>query len=216
MTHKKGDGNLPLLVARGESISEAWENSVVELYEKGVWYVRQGPKDGGKVQVDSTMVTEITNPDSNLFYHKSMTCQPGDLLEYEMEIMGAKDSWVAMRNPEGTEWPYHYHESLATHPTPNGLVDQIEGMIKGLCGEPWKRRNQAVTWVVERDLGAVDPPCLQRIWASIIPNETEPEQNKLNFNYHFRSRNVMIAGPINMVGLYALMDYIKNQVKEIT
>ena len=52
MERKSGEGfrgDIPALSVRGKGIAEAWENSVVELYNKGAWYAREGPKDKGRL-----------------------------------------------------------------------------------------------------------------------------------------------------------------------
>jgi thymidylate synthase len=209
----KKDGNLPVCYAQGESIPEAWENSVVELYNNGLRWNREGPKDKGKETLDSTMTIEMSNPDSDLIMHKYMTCTPEALFDYQMEILGAKDSWV---HPEegSTKWPYHYHERFASYPGTRKLINQVKAMINGLSNEPWKRRNQMITWSPERDISSIDPPCLQRFWAMIIPNEKN--EQVLNVNYHFRSRNVMIAAPMNMVGMWTIQSYMRDKIAEKT
>jgi thymidylate synthase len=213
----KGNGNIPLLSASGESIPEAWENSVVELFNNGLWYHRSGRKDKEKLQVDSTMVIEIKNPNSGLLYHKYMTCGHEDLLEYQMEILGAKNSWVDPVR-ESTGWTYHYHERLTKYPGIKGLVDQIEeGIIQKLKRKPATRQANAITWVPEKDNESDDPPCLQRIWIALVPDEnSEDDRFVLNMSYHFRSRNVMIAAPMNQFGLRTLQSYFRGRLIEET
>jgi len=211
---KKGDGVLPVLHARGESALEAWENSVVELYNKGLLWHRAGEKDKGRGTLDSTMDITITEPDSDLFYHKYMTCTAEDLFDYQMELLGSKDSWV---HPEAgsTKWPYHYHERLASYPGARGHVDQLDRVVQGLSIEPWKRRHTAITWSPDRDFDSTDPPCLQRLWFDIIPDEEAGDgSSRLNMNYNFRTRNVMIAAPMNMIGLQTLYSHIKKRIIE--
>ncbi len=212
MEEKRGDGNIPTLHVKEESIPEAWENSIVELYNNGLWWHRQGPKDKGRLTLDSTMMIEITNPDSDLIMHKYMTCGIEDLFEYQMEILGAKDSWVDTTG-RTTKWPYHYHERFESYPGTKEFVNQIEKIIEKISKEHWKRNSQMITWVPEKDLDLTDPPCLQRVWAMIVPDERN-NSFKLNLNYHFRSRNVMIASPMNMVGLWTLQSYIRDEVIE--
>lgn len=209
------NGDIPVLQVKGESIPEAWENSVVELYNNGGWYRRKDSKDKGKMQVDSTTTIVIKNPDSNLFMHKYAGCGIEDMLEYQMEILGAKDSWViGMYDPlDDPRWAYHYHERLATYPAKRGNIDQIAAIIEGLSKKPHTRRNMAITWVPEKDICHQDPPCLQRIWAFIAPAK---DSFRLNMNYHFRSRNVMTAAHMNMIGLYTLQCYIRDKVIENT
>ncbi len=210
----KKSGNLPFLHAQGESIPESWEDSVIELYENGLWWHREGPKDKGRLQLDSTMAIEINNPDSDLIMHKYMTCTPEALFDYQMEMLGAKDSWVHPEE-ESTKWPYHYHERFVSYPGTKGMIDQLEAMIEGISTTPWKRRHQMITWSPERDITSSDPPCLQSIWGALIPNE-ENDLLTLNLNYRFRTRNVMIAAPMNMVGIWTLQNYIKNEISKRT
>ncbi len=205
---------LPLLVARGESIPEAWENSVLELRKKGLWYKRDDPEDNG-LQVDSTMAIEISNPDSDLFMHKYMTCGIEDLLDYEMEIHGAKDSWRKnLKDSKDKRWDYLYHERLASYPGSEGPLDQIQFMIDMLCERFFSRRINSITWVPERDMKTKDTPCLQGIRFLITPDKDSPDIKRLNMRYNFRSRNVMIASPMNMIGMYSLQCTVRDAVKE--
>ncbi len=214
--YSKGDGNLPVLSVKGRTIPEAWENSVVELHKNGLWYNRGGRKDKGNLQVDSTMVMEIEEPNSGLFMHKYSVCGWDDLFEYQMEILGAKDSWVD-KTGKSTRWGYHYHERLADYPginTPS--INQLEGIIKKLAKKPTTRQLNAITWVPERDEESIDPPCLQRVWFGLVPDETTKDEWRLNMNYNFRSRNVMIAAPMNQSGLALLQEYVRQRAIEET
>ena len=129
--------NLPLLVARGESIPEAWENSVLELYQHGLRYKRADPADKGGVQVGARMTIEIFNPDSNFFTHKcenGMTAGAPGTFEYIMEFLGAKDTWIK-KSEEAKEWDYTYHQRLASY---EGGFDQIEFIINRLVERPFQ------------------------------------------------------------------------------
>ena len=206
---------LPVLNVRGESIPEAWENSILELHRKGQWYRRDDPDDN-EMQVDATMCITIENPDSDLFMHKYMGCGIEDLLAYEMEIHGAKDSWLKkLGDTEDYKWDYLYHERLASYPTSKGPIDQIKFVIDRLCQRPFSRRINTITWVPERDMSAKDTPCLQRIGFLVTPDTENPEINRLSMTYNFRSRNAMTAAPMNMVGLYALQCTIRDSIRKV-
>lgn len=203
---------LPVLNVRGESIPEAWENSILELASKGRWYKRGDPDDKDK-QVDATMMITVENPDSEEFMHKWMTCGIEDLLDYEMEIHGAKDSWRKDLNDESdNRWDYLYHERLASYPGSKGTTDQIIAMIDKLSERPFSRRACSTLWVPERDAIAKDTPCLQGIRFLITPKEEDQKEYFLNMTYNFRSRNVMIAAPMNMIGLYALQCTVRDAI----
>jgi len=207
---------LPLLVARGESIPEAWENSVLELHRNGQWYKRDDPEDND-LQLDASMAIEIQNPDADLFLHKSVTCGFEDLFDYMMELHGARDSLIKdLDNPEDHKWDYLYSERLNFYPTSNGSIDQIEKMVEKLSARPFTRRANSTLWVPERDAEAKDTPCLQRIGFLITPDGKEKGLNRLNMTYNFRTRNVMIAAPMNIIGFYSLMCGVRDKVRKNT
>ena len=206
--------NIPVLSVKGESIPEAWERSVVELYENGLRYCRDGPKDKGREQIDSTMTIEVENPDHEFFMHRGMSCGIDGLLEYQMEMLGAKNSLVVNRydNTDDPRWPYAYNERFSNYPSRKEAIDQIEGLIQNLINEPHMRRANMITCVPEKDIKSDDPPCLQNVWFFLGPEGND--SYLLNMNYVFRSRNVMIAAPMNMVGLYTLQCYVRDKINE--
>ena len=69
-----------------------------------------------------------------------------------------------------------------------------------------------ITCVPEKDIKSDDPPCLQNVWFFLGPEGND--SYLLNMNYVFRSRNVMIAAPMNMVGLYTLQCYVRDKINE--
>jgi thymidylate synthase len=208
--------DLPVLIARGESIPEAWENSIVNLHQNGLRYKRDDPDDNGKEQVGARMIIEITNPvDAKLLGHRfesGMTSYgaPG-FFEYVMEMLGAKDSWTK-REGQPTLWDYTYHGRLANY---RGIHNQIEFIISRLAERPYSRRTNAITWDPEPDMTAKDTPCLQRIWFEEIANSDG--SSDLNMNYNFRSRNAMIAAPDNMKGIvFGFGAYIVHALRKRT
>jgi len=215
-------GDIPSLHVQGDGIAQAWENSVVELYNNGGWYKRDGPKDKGRLQVDATMMITVNNPDSPRFLHRYCGGGWDNFLDYEMEMLGAKNSLVHDPNldpKDDTRWPYHYSDALLNYGVPGSdkpKINQLEGMIEGLIKEPWNRRKIAITWVPERDIGNDDPPCLQTLWVYTAPISDNPQQDgyKLNLNSVFRSRNVMRASPMNLRGLNIIQSYIRDNVIE--
>ncbi|MBU0957554.1 MAG: hypothetical protein KKF56_01955 [Nanoarchaeota archaeon] len=210
-----GHNGLPVLQVEGESIPEAWERSIVELNNNGYWYRREDPKDEGKMQVDSRMTIVIANPDSQLLAHKSMTAGLEDLFEYEMEIMGAKNSWIKdLNDPDDTKWDYLYNERFTGYPTDEGVpLDQLKYIVEALAKRPTTRKAQGITWVPERDTITKDTPCLQRIWFGITPSDDGPV---LGMDYEFRSRNPMIAAVMNMHGMHTLQCHVRDGINERT
>ncbi|MFA4953360.1 MAG: hypothetical protein WC584_04000 [Candidatus Pacearchaeota archaeon] len=210
-------GDLSVLSVSGRGIPEAWENSLIKLNNEGLWYERAGRKDKGRLQVDSTMTVEIIEPIKYSFMHSFGGYGWEQIFEYQMEMLGAKDSFED-RKGESNKWPYQYHERLADYPGTTMNINQIEeGIIRKLSQRLDTRQANAITWVPERDNYSIDPPCLQRIWCGLVSLDN-PEKGPfaLNMNYNFRSRNAMIAAPWNMVGLLTIQSYIINRLKEET
>ncbi len=209
--------DLPVLYANGNGIAEAWEKSVIELYNNGLRYNRSGPKDNGNLQVDSTMIIEIKDIDNHPFYHKFSNCSWEDLLEYGFELLGAKNFLTVNEFDleNDNRWPYQYSDRILNYPARSGDINQIENIINRLSKKPHTRGSSVSIWVPDQDINSKDPACLQHLWFSLIPNE-EGNENKydLNLNYMFRSRNTMIAAPINMFGIHLLQNYVKDQIKK--
>lgn len=204
-----------MLNVSGNGIAEAWENSVVELYHKGIKYKRSGPKDKGQDQIDSSMLIEIKDADKYPFFHRFSNCGWEDLLEYGFEILGAKNPLVVNEyDPENDErWPYHYNDRMVRYPSKSGAIDQIENIVNKLIKKPHTRGASISIWVPDQDVESRDPPCLQHLWFALTPGEKDNEFD-LNMNYMFRSRNVMIAAPMNMFGLHILQNYVKDSINK--
>lgn len=214
MDEKREDSGLPLLVARGEGIAEAWENSILELNKNGKWYNRGDPDDNGK-QVDARMVIEVKNPDANPFLHKYMGCDARALLDYLFEVHGARDVLRKdLNDPTDAKWDYLYHERLEGYPTSQGPFNQIDAMVRRLAERPFSRRVGAITWVPERDTKAKDTPCLQRMSFLIVPGEDGVSW--LNLTYTFRSRNAMTASPMNMTGFHSLQTRVRDEITALS
>lgn len=197
---------LPVLTVHGESMPEAWENSILTLAEKGLVYKREDEEDSGD-QIDSYMTIDIQNPDADPFSHLKGGVMAVDqpFIDYCYEMMGSKSSWTKDKNdPEDTKWEYLYHTRLAQYPTSKGTtLNQIEFAKQRLSTRPYSRRNNIITWNPEQDTIERHTPCLQRLWFNIIPRQNG-ERDSLETHYNFRSNNVMNASFGNMLGLYVV------------
>jgi thymidylate synthase len=135
-------------------------------------------------------------------------------------MMGIHDHWI---NPSAGKWTYTYHQRLFAYrpirdvknlEEDNGLepVDQIEKMIEKLCKTPYSRRAQAITWIPTADPDTDDPPCLQRLWARLLPSEGE--KYRLNLNAHWRSRDLYKAWFMNVYALTELQKWMAQRIAE--
>jgi len=214
-------GSIPVLVARGKSLAEAWERSVVALWEGGCDIRTEydaKDDDGNYVDPpskDSTMMIVVEDPSSEPFYHKAFPGGLEDLQEYSMEVCeGIKDHWMNQPDPTGTKWKYTYHDRIFRYTVDhmNGWIDQYVGAIKKLAKSPHSRRVQMVTWKVWEDIFIDDPACLQSIWCRVLPDADGIWW--LNMNVRFRSRDAYDAAFMNCVGFIKFMEMFARDLSE--
>ena len=126
-------------------------------------------------------------------------------------------------DPAAGKWTYTYHERLfsynpvedirdANSPKPFQRVDQIQYIIDYLSKSGHSRRAQAITWMPTADPQTDDPPCLQRIWCRLLPNEAG--EWTLNMNTHWRSRDLYKAWFMNVYALTDLQKQIAQAIAE--
>lgn len=175
----------------------------------------------------SPMTIVIDNPcQSDKWIHAKSPVGPMYYEEYIDEIVKGKHSG---------KFDYDYHSRLFNHSvnTDLGLVEsmipdkdtcqahvkvllkhlsgrssnQIEYIIKKLKQFPTSRRALAITWepVIDAKVTDHEVPCLQYIQCMI-------NQGRLDMIVMFRSEDMLLGYPVNVVGLVNLMMYIANQI----
>jgi len=215
------DGSIPVLMAKGKSLAQAWENSLLELYQHGCDIRTQYDRvdsDGAPIDPpskDATMLLVVEDPASEPFIHRAFPGGPADLEEYRQEVLdGIKDHWVRnLDDPEDQRWEYTYHERLFAYSVP-GLdvsVNQIDAVVDALAAAPHTRRAQAITWKPWTDASCYDPPCLQSFWFRLL--DTDPGF-ALNMNVRFRSRDAYDAAFMNMYAFICLQEVIAARLAE--
>jgi thymidylate synthase len=212
-----GNGDIPILFARGCCLPEAWENSLVALFAYGGLMETQYDKPGDPPSIDASMVTVIEAPLAEPMIHRSFPGGLEDLEEYRQEVVeGIKNHWV--RNPDDPEdnrWEYTYNERMFSYRVP-GLaspVDQFEGMAQALAASPITRRAQMISWQPWMDLGAYDPACWQSLWGRIVPGVDG--ESHLNLNMRFRSRDAYKAAFMNDFAFIDLARRLARRVSEL-
>jgi len=215
---RPGDGDIPALLVRGRTAPEAWEKSVLELWERGARVRTEYDREGDEPSRDSTMMLVVEEPMAEPRIHLAFPGGIEDLEKYRQEVLfGVHDHWV---RPEEDKWTYTYHQRLSAYApvadlssskvkSPFAPVDQIRYIIDKLSRSPHSRRAQGITWMPTADPSTDDPPCLQRIWCRLLP---AGEGFTLNLNTHWRSRDAYKAAFMN---IYALTDLQRWLAEEI-
>ena len=198
-------GNIPVLTVSGRTLPEAWEKSVLNLWEHGAEVKTEYDKPNDPLSKDSTMIIEVQEPFAEPRIHLAFPGGIEDLEKYQQEVVdGVHDHWI---RPEEGKWTYTYHARMFNYKVVNDLssskiespfptVNQIDYMVEKLSKYPHSRRAQAVIWLPTADPGTDDCPCLQRVWCRILDGEHgEPV---LNMNTHWRSRDAYKAAFMNI------------------
>ncbi len=205
----ESNGDIPVLTVSGRTLPEAWEKSVLAVWEHGVRLATEYDHPDDPPSLDATMTLVVEEPFQEPRIHRAFPGAVEDLEKYRLEVVeGVHDHWI---RPEEGKWTYTYHKRLFDYRvsedvmqvdrSPFGGVDQMEYVIEKLTRVFHSRRAQAITWMPTLDPRTDDPPCLQRLWFRILEDgEGAP---CLNMNAHWRSRDAYKAAFMN---IYALTD----------
>jgi len=213
-------GNIPVLCVHGETIPEAYEDAISQVWENGVRVRTEYDRPDDPPSRDATVMITVENPFGQPRFHRSFADGLGGLSEYVMEVVhGAHDYWVKPReeilkgvDSSDTRWTYTYHGRLFEYEIEGRVVDQVDSMVRKLAHTGYSRRAQAVTWNARLDPPTDDPPCLQRVWGRLI----EDDQGGLvfNMNTHWRSRDLFKAWFENVIALTTLMRKIAERISD--
>ncbi len=224
--HDNTPGNIPVLTIHGSCLAQAWENSLLSLYDNGTEvrteYDRKD-KSGrftDPPSLDCTMIMVIDDPLGEPMIHRAFPGGLEDLEEYRQEVLdGIKDHWVRDRDdPDDKRWEYTYHQRLTAYKVPgiDKPIDQLEETAKKLAEVPYSRRAQAITWQPWEDIGAYDPACLQSMWFRMLPADEKNESWKLNMNIRFRSRDAYDAAFMNCFAFVNLQKRMARRIESLS
>lgn len=213
--------NIPVIAITADCLPEAWEKAVLAVWDKGLEIKTQYDKSEDPPSKDATVIVTITDPFGEPRIHKNFPGGPTELESYRLEVLnGIHDHWI---DPAAGKWTYTYHERLfeycpvedirgADSLKPFRKVDQIQYIVDRLSQAGHSRRAQAVTWMPTADPQTDDPPCLQRIWCRLVPDDTG--RSSLNMNTHWRSRDLYKAWFMNVYALTDLQRIIAERISQ--
>jgi thymidylate synthase len=221
MSSKVSCGNLPVVYITADCLPEAWEKTVIAVWDNGCDIKTQYDKPQDPPSKDATVVVTIKDPFAEPRIHKNFPGGPAELEAYRQEVVnGIHDHWI---DPAAGKWTYTYHERLFAYspvenirvpraPKPFKKVNQIQSIIDKLSETAHTRRAQAITWMPTADPQTDDPPCLQRIWCRLV--EGENNTLALNMNTHWRSRDLYKAWFMNVYALTDLQRVIAEKISQ--
>jgi thymidylate synthase len=205
-------GLIPTLHIVGKTLPEAWEKAVLACWEKGAAIETEYDRPGDPPSRDSTMMWVVEDPFLEPRIHRAFPGGLEDLEIYRQEVVdGVHDHWIA---PEEGKWTYTYHKRLFAYEIEGSVIDQINYIVEKLSQAGHSRRAQAITWNPKLDPPTYDPPCLQRIWCRLLPDDQGGLV--LNMNTHWRSRDAYKAAYMNVFALTDLQRVIAGRIAEKT
>ncbi len=214
-------GNIPVILVVGKTLPEVWERAVLRTWKEGAEAKTQYDSESAPPSRDATAIMAIESPMAEPRIHRSFPAGLEELEIYRQEVIyGVHDSWIS---PLDNKWSYTYHQRLFAYDVignfadlqkggPFGPINQVQQLVDDLVACFHTRRAQAITWMPTVDPGHDDPPCLQRIWARILPGSDG--DYVLNMNTHWRSRDAYKAAFMNLYAITDLQALIAETVSE--
>lgn len=218
-------GHIPVLSVQAKTLPEAWEKAMLAVYDSGIPVSTEYDKPGDPPSLDATLTVVVHDPMAEPRLHKNIPSGPVELESYRQEVVnGIHDHWI---NPAEGKWTYTYHQRLFAYyleRKPGGtwpdhivwsfpVVDQVAYMLEKLTECYYTRRAQAITWMPTSDPPTNDPPCLQRLWARMLPDENGGFV--LNLNTHWRSRDLYKAWFMNAFAFTDLQRHMAAALTEL-
>ena len=100
------NGNIPVLFVKGQSLAEAWEESLVSLYEHGCDIKTEYDKPEDPPSKDCSMTIIVQDPLAEPMIHRDMPGGLKDLQEYVLEVLdGIKDHCVRSAADDADDAP---------------------------------------------------------------------------------------------------------------
>ena len=206
-----GQGDIPVLMVEGRTLPEAWERSVVEVWEKGISIKTEYDRSTDLPSRDCTMIIVIGEPFTEPRIHRAIPSSLEDLEVYRQEVVeGIHDHWIC---PEKGKWAYTYHKRLYAYEVEGETINQINYILEKLSKVPYSRRAQAITWNPRMDPLIEDPPCLQRVHCRLV--ESQDNTLTLSMNTHWRSRDAFKAAFMNLFALTDLQRILVERLSEM-
>ncbi len=203
-------GNIPTFLVQGRNLPETWERAVLTCWHEGVQVRTEYDKPEDPPSKDCTMVMVVEDPFAEPRIHRAFPGGLEDLEVYRQEVVeGVHDHWIC---PEEGKWTYTYHKRLFAYEMEGEVIDQINYIVEKLSAASYSRRAQAITWNPKTDPPTYDPPCLQRVWCRMLPDEGG--NLVLNMNTHWRSRDAYKAAYMNMFALTDLQRLIAERLAQ--
>lgn len=121
--------------------------------------------------------------------------------EYSLEYI---EKQAMLEEGDKGKFTYTYYDRFRRYPTSNGMLDQVEALKNNVAQQikngVFSNRHQMITWIPEVDTFSAEPPCLQRVWVTLI------EKGSIEVHLDWRSRDLYGAWHVNLVAIINMID----------
>jgi len=196
----------PTILVQSTGLADAWGQLVRLCIRDGL----EIETEYGNTSKDICAVTEIVQPFLEPMLHPQFPTK-------ELHLGVYIKQWERDYDWKKQGFEYNYMDRLIKYPMANisetdyyhksdkYYIDQISE-IKTNLPKRVSRRQQAITWIPDRDLFVKeDQPCLQRLWFRNLGN------NNVEMHCMWRSRDLFGAWNSNMIGLLTM---VKKEILE--
>lgn len=197
------NGQIPVITIEAANLPEAWEKACLAVWGRGVTVETAYDDAEEKPSLDSTTIIKVRNPLAEPMIHKNIPIGYEDLVVYVQEVVNSVHDYFMDDNMYSYMYSHRFRSYFG--------FDQISKLLMELINSPTGRRNQITTWDPRNDLGAEDPPCLQRVWFRLLRNDER--QWVLNMNTHWRSRDLWKAWFTNAYAMVCLQVMIADTIR---
>jgi len=209
----RGDGKIPSISIKAESLGEASHKAISACYNHGVRIETPKHKIGDSLGYDADITVRVNSPESEEHIYRHGTNQTGvGMLEYSLEVTHGIHNHRKKCKEHPDWWGYTYNERF---------VDQIPLIlqrIKTECNQKGRitgRDYQFTIWRPGEDviLEQEDPPCWQRGQFRFLKNSDG--KTIMNYQTDWRSRDLLKAWTDNNVAQIEFMKLFRDKVSDM-
>ncbi len=104
MSVTKTSVGIPSISITADCLPEAWEKTVIAVWDNGIDVRTQYDKSGDPPSKDATVMVTVTDPFAEPRIHKNFPGGPEELESYRQEVVaGIHDHWI---DPVAGKWTY--------------------------------------------------------------------------------------------------------------
>lgn len=158
-----------------------------------------------KVALEGKAVEQILNGVQELGNDSRFHFGPGYIQKYVDEYTMDYIDWQrSLPDGHNQKFVYTYYERFRYYPAGTETFDQVEALKQNLQKqieyEIFSNRHQMTTWIPSIDAFSESPPCLQRIWISLI------DKPLIEIHLDWRSRDLFGAWHVNLIALINMIN----------